>query len=136
MRHELPHEREVIVEGKSAFMVVKIRFGRGPVVARRKGKNSRLALLGAGFLTLVSICLGSLGLWRLFQDVGLAGDFIFHDGILSHWQVWIASAALSWWACWKLSQYARQGHDVQAEDETEEAAASDDATPASLAANM
>ena len=118
-------------------MVVKIRFGRGPVVARRKGKNSRIALLGAGFLTLVSICLGSLGLWRLFQDVGIAGDFIFRDGILSHWQVWIASAALSWWACWRLSQYAKQAHQMlSAEVEVADLTTDDDGSPASLAANM
>jgi len=118
-------------------MVVKIRFGRGPVVARRKGKNSRLALLGAGFLTLVSICLGSLGLWRLFQDVGLAGDFIFRDGILSHWQVWIASAALCWWACWQLSHYARRAHELVPTDvEAADPATNDDAAPAGLAANM
>ena len=75
-------------------MVVKIRFGRGPVVTRRKGKNSRIALLAASLLTLVSICLASLGIWRLAQDVGLAGDFIFPDGFLSHWQVWIGAAAV------------------------------------------
>jgi hypothetical protein len=113
-------------------MVVKIRFGRGPVVARRKGKNSRIALLGAGFLTLVSICLGSLGIWRFCQDVGLAGDFIFEDGLLSHWQVWIAAAALVQYACWRLSQYAKQAREeAKLESETE-----DPKTPASLAANV
>jgi len=113
-------------------MVVKIRFGRGPVVARRKGKNSRIALLGAGFLTLVSICLGSLGIWRFCQDVGLAGDFIFEDGFLSHWQVWIASAAAVQYACWRLSQYARQAREeAKSESEAEETKAS-----ASLAANI
>jgi len=124
------------VEGKSAFMVVKIRFERGPLVARRKGKNSRIALLGAGFLTLVSICLASLGIWRLCQDVGLAGDFIFRDGFLSHWQVWIAAAGLSWYVCWRLNGYAKQGQEVEQPGETQDSGADGDKTPAGLAANM
>jgi hypothetical protein len=118
-------------------MVVKIRFGRGPVVARRKGKNSRIALLGAGFLTLVSICLASLGIWRFCQDVGIAGDFIFEDGFLSHWQVWIASAALSQYACWRLSRYAKQAREEVTEGEEAEGPGSgEDETPAGIAANM
>ncbi len=124
-------------------MVVKIRFGRGPVVARRKGKNSRIALLGAGLLTLVSICLASLGFWRLSQDVGLAGDFIFSDGLLSHWQVWIAATCLSWYCCWRLSRYARQGRDSAADAPDLEAGHLEAANveagepkPAGLAANM
>src|SRR5665213_2726169 len=88
-------------------MVVRIRFGRGPVVTRRQGKNSRIAMLAASLLTLVSICLGSLGIWRLSQDVNLAGDFIFPDGFLSHWQIWIASAAVTQYSCWRLTRYAK-----------------------------
>jgi hypothetical protein len=93
-------------------MVVKIRFGQGSVVTRRKGKNRRLALLGAALLTMVSICLASLGMWRFCQDFGLAGDFVFQEGLLSHWQVWIAAAAVIQYACWRLGRYAlvvRQG---------------------------
>jgi hypothetical protein len=85
------------------------------MVARRKGKNSRIALLGAGLLTLVAICLASLGFWRLSQDVGLAGDFVFADGFLSHWQVWIAAAVVTYYACWRLNRYARLAKDSGAE---------------------
>jgi hypothetical protein len=88
-------------------MVVKIRFGRGPLVTRRKGKNSRIAILAASLLTLVAICLASLGVWKFCQDAGLAGDFVFADGFLSHWQVWIGSATLVQYACWRLTRYAR-----------------------------
>jgi len=58
-------------------MVVKIRFGRGPVVTRRKGKNGRIAILAASLLTLVAVCFASLGFWRLAEDVDLAGGFVF-----------------------------------------------------------
>jgi hypothetical protein len=95
------------VDSKIALMVVKVRFGRGPVVTRRKGKNSRFAMLAASLLTLVAICFAALGVWRLCQDVGLAGDFVFADGFLSHWQVWIGSAVLLQYACWRLTRYAR-----------------------------
>ena len=118
--------------GKSAFMVVKIRFGRGPVVARRKGKNSRIALLGAGLLSMVSICFASLGIWRLCEDVGLAGDFVFADGFLSHWQVWIAATAVTQYGGWRLGRYARMARELADTDgETQESKA-----PAGLAANV
>jgi hypothetical protein len=115
-------------------MVVKIRFGRGSVVARRKGKNSRLALLGAGLLTMGSICLGSLAIWRFCQDFGLAGDFVFEDGFLSHWQVWLASAVATQYAGWRLTRYARQAaENTEAEPE---AHAQDAEASHSLAANV
>ncbi len=89
-------------------MVVRIRFGRGPVVTRRKGKNGRIALLVASLLTLVAICLFAMGVWRLTEDVDLTGDFVFADGFLSHWQVWLAAAAALQYAAWKLTRYAKQ----------------------------
>lgn len=95
------------MEDGSAFMVIRIRFGRGPVVTRRKGKNSRIATLGASMLTLVSISCASLGMWRVANDLEWAGDFVFHDGFLSHWQVWIGAAASVQYAAWRLTRYAR-----------------------------
>jgi hypothetical protein len=119
-------------------MVVRIRFGRGPVVTRRKGKNSRIALLASSLLTLISICLLSLGIWRLCQDVNLAGDFIFADGFLSHWQVWIAAAALTQYSCWRLSQYARMASQrIDAPVALQnEAVREEKQAPSSIAANV
>lgn len=111
-------------------MVVRIRFGEGPMVARRKGKNSRIALLGAGLLTLVAICFASLGFWRLCQDVGLAGDFVFADGFLSHWQVWFAASVITFCACWRLNRYARLAKETGAELQEEFK------TPATFAAKV
>jgi len=34
----------------------------------------------------------ALGLWRLGSDLGLTSAFVVSEGILSHWQVWIAAA--------------------------------------------
>ncbi len=64
-------------------------------------------MLVSSLLTLVSISCASLGLWRIGQDVGWAGNFAFQRGILSHWQVWIGAAAGVQWTGWKLSRHAR-----------------------------
>jgi hypothetical protein len=98
---------KVILETGTAFMVVKIRFGRGPVVTRRKGKNSRIATLAASALTLLSLGSVSLGMWRVGTDLGWAGDFVFPQGFLSHWQVWVGAAVGIQYAGWKLTRYAR-----------------------------
>jgi hypothetical protein len=89
------------------FMAVKARFGHGPVVVRRKGKNSRIAMLSASLLTLVAIGCASLGLWRVASDLGWAGDFVFQDGFLSHWQVWLGAAAGAQYASLRMARYAR-----------------------------
>jgi hypothetical protein len=88
-------------------MQVKVRFGRGPVVTRRKGKNSRIAMIGANLLTLVAISCASLGLWRMGADLDWAGAFVFQNGILSHWQVWIGAALAVQYMSWRLTRYAR-----------------------------
>lgn len=88
-------------------MVVRIRFGRGPVVKRRKGKNSRIATLAASLLTMTSISCGALGLWRVGTDLEWTGGFVFSEGLLSHWQVWIGIAVAIQYISWRLSRYAR-----------------------------
>lgn len=87
-------------------MVVKIRFGRGPVVSRRKGKNGRLATLAASLLTMLSVSCASLGLWRLGSDLGWTGDFVVESGLLSHWLVWFGLAAAAQYGSWRLAGYA------------------------------
>lgn len=94
------------MECKTEFMVVKIRFGNGPVVSRRRGKNKHLAMLAASLLTLGSISLAALGFWRLGEDLDWAGAFFVADGFLSHWQVWLGAAAALQYGAWKLTRYA------------------------------
>jgi hypothetical protein len=104
------------MECRAEFMVVKIRFGRGPVVMRRQGKNSRMAMLAASLLTLVSISCGSLGLWRLGTDLDWAGNFVFSTGLLSHWQVWIGTAIAVQYGCWRLTRYAKMAREQDSLD--------------------
>jgi len=124
------------MEIKSAFMVVRIRFGQGPVVTRRNGKNSRAAMLAGSLLTLISICLLSLGIWRLCQDLDLANNFIFPDGFLSHWQVWIAAAALTQYSCWGLTRYAKAAHIRAEAPASEKDADVEKPEPSGMAANV
>jgi hypothetical protein len=81
---------------------------------RRQGKNSRMAMLAASLLTLVAISLGSLGLWRIGTDLNWAGDFVFSQGLLSHWQVWIGTAIAVQYACWRLTRYAHLAREQNA----------------------
>lgn len=89
-------------------MMVKVRFGRGPVVTRRKGKNSRIARLGASLVTLVAVSLLAMGLWRVGSDIEWAGPFVFQTGLASHWQVWIGAGIAAQYASWQLGRYARK----------------------------
>jgi hypothetical protein len=113
-------------------MVVKIRFGRGPVVTRRKGKNGRLASLAASLLTLVSLSCGSFALWRIGGDLDWAGDFVFRSGLLSHWQVWLGLALAVQYTSWRLARYGRNAGTQQREAE----AAEESPAPASAVANV
>ena len=108
------------MESKTQFMVVKVRFARGPMVSRRKGKNSRIATLAASLLTMVSLSCAALGLWRVGADLDWAGGFVFSDGFLSHWQVWIGAAAAVQYAAWRLTRYARLVGRQQSEETSQQ----------------
>ena len=103
---------------KAGFMVVKIRFGRGPTVSKRKGKNGRLATLAASLLTMLSVSCASLGVWRLGSDLGWTGDFVVESGLLSHWLVWLGLAAAAQYTSWRLAVYAAVSRDLDAAAET------------------
>jgi hypothetical protein len=102
-------------------MIVRIRFGKSHPVTRRAGRNAPAARLTASFLSLVAISFGIFGFWRVGQDLGFAGDFVFSSGLLSHWQVWAAAAAITWYAAWWLNRYAKQSA-IADESEEEETA--------------
>ncbi len=96
---------------KAGFMVVRIRFGRGPVVTRRKGKNARLATMAAVLLTMGSISCASLGIWRLGVDLGWTGDFVVQSGLLSHWMVWLVLAGAAQYGSRQFQNYAAASHE-------------------------
>lgn len=75
-------------------MVVRIRFGKGPRVRRNHRKNQHLALAVASLLTPGAIMAFVLAFWRLSADLRDNGQFPISAGIFSHWQVWLAGAAV------------------------------------------
>ncbi len=88
-------------------MVVRIRFPRGAMVERRRGKNGGIASAFAGFLTLVSVTCFILAVWRLGADLDWFGPFVISDGFFSHGQVWSATAIFVQYASWRLKRYAK-----------------------------
>jgi hypothetical protein len=118
-------------------MVVRIRFGPGRLVTRRPGKNGKAALLLASLLTLVATSCGALGFWRLGQDLGFTGDFVFSTGLLSHWQVWLAAAAGLQYSCWWLTRYSKQNRRARVEPVSEpEVRDEDEAVPQKATARI
>jgi len=45
-----------------------------------------------------------MGLWRMGADLDWAGNFVFQNGLLSYWQVWIAAAAGVQYANWRVAE--------------------------------
>ena len=74
-------------------MVVRIRFGKAPKVARRRGKNQRVALTLAALLTPAAFTATILAAWSIGAGLNWTNSFAFPTGIFSHWQVWLTAAA-------------------------------------------
>ncbi len=89
-------------------MGVRIRFGRGRQVQQRSGKNRRLALALSSLLTPAAVMASVLGVWRLAADMKWTGEFGIASGLFSHWQVWLAFAALLQFIAWALNRYGRE----------------------------
>lgn len=86
-------------------------------------------------LGLVAICLGIFGFWRLGEDLGFVGDFVFSTGFLSHWQVWLAAAAATQYASWWLNRYSRQTAS-DTNELTEDQTAPEKTTPRKITARV
>src|ERR1700722_573367 len=89
-------------------MMVRIKLQKGPPVQRKTGKNRRVASAIGTLLMPAVLMAYVLGLWRLASDMGMAGEFAI-SGIFSHWQVWIAVAALLHIGSASLNRYGRGG---------------------------
>lgn len=90
-------------------MVVRIRFGKGPKVGKKRRKNRRLALAAAALLTPGAFLLAVIGVWRLTADLGFTAGFVISSGIFSHWQVWLATSILVQLFARLLNRYGRSG---------------------------
>ena len=73
-------------------MRVRLFLGRGSQIRKVKGKNKKLALIAAAFLTPAALLAFALACWRLAADLSLAQGFAIASGVFSHWQVWLFMA--------------------------------------------
>jgi hypothetical protein len=88
-------------------MVVRIQFGQGARVKRRRRKNQRVALAFASFLTPAAVMAGALGIWGVAEGPQWASHFAINNGLFSHWQVWFAFAGLLQAGSHFLNRYGR-----------------------------
>jgi hypothetical protein len=93
-------------------MIVRIQFGQGTRVSRRKGKNRRLALAAAALLTPVCLLSFVLAVWRLAADMNWANSFAIPSGLFSHWQVWLGAAAALQGCSYVLNRYGHGGRAI------------------------
>lgn len=90
-------------------MVIRIRFGKGPKIGVRRRKNRRAALVLSALLTPAAAGAFALACWRIAADLNWTSSFAISSGLFSHWQAWLAAAALLQAASRILSRYARNG---------------------------
>jgi hypothetical protein len=90
-------------------MIVRIRFGRGRQVSKKRRKERRFAAGLAGLLTPAAALAAAVALWGLAADMNWTGSFAISTGLFSHWQVWLG-AALALQVCAQLlNRYAKKG---------------------------
>lgn len=90
-------------------MLLRIRFGKGPKVALRRGKNRQAAAAVAALLTPAGVVSFFLAIWRMAADLNWANSFAIPSGLFSHWQVWLGGAALLQACAHLLNRYGRGG---------------------------
>jgi hypothetical protein len=88
-------------------MIVRIRLKSGPTVQKTRGKNRNVALGAAALLTPLTLSCYVLGFWRLGSDLRFFADFAISTGLYSHWQVWLALAAILHLTTYSLERYGR-----------------------------
>jgi hypothetical protein len=90
-------------------MVVRIRFRKGLKLGQRRQKNRRIALAVAAMLTPAALVAMLLAFWRIAADLSWTASFAIPSGLFSHWQVWLAAAAVLQLCARTLNRYGRGG---------------------------
>lgn len=91
-------------------MLIRIRLRRGPAIRKKRGKERKIALALGSLLTPLAVMAAILGAWRLGADLNWAGQFAIAEGLFSHWQVWVAMAAILQLGATLLIRYGRGGN--------------------------
>jgi len=88
----LPLVENVDALGSRVTTTVAARLG--PVIDHSVRFWRRAAGPASFLLRNLALAAGVLGLWRLGSDLGWTQDFFISTGFWSHWQSWLALAAL------------------------------------------
>ena len=86
-------------------MRVRLFLGRGSQIRKARGKNKKLALIAAAFLTPAALLAFVLACWCLAADLSIAQGFAIASGIFSHWQVWLFMAIAIEAVAFALNRY-------------------------------
>jgi hypothetical protein len=90
-------------------MVVRIRFGKGSKLGRKRQKDKRLALVLAALLPPSALAAAVLALWSIAADLNWTNSFAIPSGIFSHWQVWLGTAVALQLCARALNRYGKSG---------------------------
>ena len=72
-----------------------------------KIRQEEIEWVGSFLLTSFAVVSGSLAIWRLGSDLGLAGEFPVPAGPFAHWQTWGLISALSEISAYQLRHRTR-----------------------------
>ena len=89
-------------------MIVRIRFGPGAKVGKKRRKQNPVAVGVAGLLTPAAVLATVLAAWRIAADLNWAGSFAIPSGFFSHWQVWLGTAVILQMCAHLLNRTARK----------------------------
>ncbi len=89
-------------------MVVRIRLNVGPQIAAQRKLDARLALAVASLLTPASLMCVVVALWAVLADTQVTQQFMISEGLLSHWQVWLAAGVLIQMLSAALDRYGKR----------------------------
>ena len=93
-------------------MVVKIRFGKGSKLGRKRPQDRRMALVLAALLPPSALTAAVLAIWRIAADLRWTSSFAISSGIFSHWQVWLGAAVALQMCARALNRYGKRGDTV------------------------
>ena len=90
-------------------MTVRIKLNLGSKTSEGSGKNRNAALAIAALVTPATLLAFVLAFWRVSADLGITSAFPITEGLLSHWQVWLAIAVCAQFFTSTLNRYGRDG---------------------------
>jgi hypothetical protein len=88
---------------------VRIQWKQKP--SRTSDEQDRIAaLLLASLAAPCALLAFTMAFWRVAADLHWTRTFVIANGVFSHWQTWLASAAILFLIITLLDRYGQGGH--------------------------